>query len=96
MNTNTTTTTATKKVDLTSKTTTYYANKRAETRARGVRYVEETLLPQLIALAESGSSFYSTKPPADVELEDVIKALQERANCSARRTGYQGKISISW
>ena len=96
MNTTTNTTATVKKIDLTAKTQAYYANKRAETRARGIRYVEETLLPQLIAQAESGSRFYSVKPPADVELEDVIKALQERANCSASRTGYQGKISISW
>ena len=92
----TTNTTATKKVDLTAKSQAYYANKRAETRARGIRYVEETLLPQLIAQADNGGRFFSVKPPADVELEDVIKALHERANCSAGRTGYQGKISITW
>lgn len=95
----TTTTVATptpKKVDLTAKTESYYANRRAEKRARGILYVEQVLLPQLITLAESGSRFYSTRPPADVELEDVIKALHEKANCRASRTGYQGKISISW
>ena len=91
-----TTNTTTKKIDLTAKTQAYYANKRAETKAKGIRYVEETLLPQLIAQADSGSRFFSIKPPADVELEDVIKALHERANCNASRTGYKGKISISW
>ena len=94
--TNTNNTTAINKIDLTAKTQAYYASKRAEKRARGIRYVEETLLPQLIAQAENGSRFFSVKPPVDVELEDVIKALQERANCSASRTGYQGKISITW
>lgn len=93
MNTNTATV---KKIDLTAKTEAYYANKRAEKRARGIRYVEETLLPQLIAQADNGGRFFSVKPPIDVELDDVIKALHERANCSASRTGYQGKISISW
>ena len=93
MNTNTATV---KKIDLTAKTEAYYANKRAEKRARGIRYVEETLLPQLIAQADNGGRFFSVKPPIDVELDDVIKALHERANCSASRTGYQGKISVSW
>lgn len=98
MSTTTTTTAvpAPKKVDLTAKTEGYYSDRRAEKRARGIRYVEQVLLPQLITLAECGSRFYSTKPPADVELEDVIKALHEKANCRASRTGYQGKISISW
>lgn len=91
-----TTTTPIKKVDLTAKSQAYYAAKRAEKKARSINWVEETLLPQLTALAESGSRFYSVKPPADVEMEDVIKALHERANCSASRYGYQGKISISW
>ena len=94
--TNTTTATPTKKVDLTARTESYYANRRAEKRARGIRYVEDTLLPQLITQADNGGRFFSVKPPADVELDDVIKALHERANCSASRTGYQGKISISW
>lgn len=95
MNTTTNTTTI-KKIDLTAKSQAYYANKRAETRARGIRYVEETLLPQLIAQADNGGRFFSVKPPADVELEDVIKALHERATCNASRTGYHGKISITW
>lgn len=90
------TTPTSKKVDLTAKTEGYFANIRAEKRARGIRYVDEVLLPQLVTLAENGSRFYCTKPPADVELEDVIKALHEKANCRASRTGYQGKISISW
>lgn len=94
MTTNTTTTT--KKIDLTAKTEAYYAAKRAEKRARGIAYVEETLLPQLTALAETGSRFCCTKPPVDVDLDDVIKAIHERANCRASRSGYQGKISISW
>lgn len=89
-------TTAIKKIDLTAKTQAYYANMRAEKRARGIRYVEEALLPQLITQAERGGRFFSVKPPADVELDDVIKALHERANCNASRTGYQGKISITW
>ena len=89
-------TTTAKKIDLTAKTEAYYANRRAEKRTRGIRYVEETLLPQLVAQADTGSRFFSVKPPADVELEDVIKALHERANCNASRTGYRGKISITW
>ena len=96
MTTNTTTAPIIKKIDLTAKTQAYYAAKRAEKKARGIQWVEETLLPQLTALAESGSRFYCIKPPADLELDDVIKALHERANCSASRSGYQGKISISW
>lgn len=96
MSTTTATAPTPKKVDLTAKTEGYFAYLRAEKRARGIRYVEEVLLPQLITLAENGSRFYCTKPPADVELEDVIKALHEKANCRASRTGYQGKISISW
>lgn len=90
------TTPTSKKVDLTAKTDGYFANARAERKARSVRYVDEVLLPQLVVLAENGSRFYCTKPPADVELEDVIKALHEKANCRASRTGYQGKVSISW
>lgn len=91
-----TNTTKTAKIDLTAKAAAYYANKRAAKRAHSIAYVEETLLPQLVAQAEVGSRFYSVKPPVDVNLEDVIEALQERANCSASRSGYQGKISISW
>lgn len=90
------TATTTEKIDLTAKSEAYYANKRAEKRVRGIRYVEETLLPQVIAQADSGSRFFSVKPPADVELNDVIEALQEKANCNARRISYQGKISITW
>ena len=56
MTTNTTTTI--KKIDLTAKTEAYYAAKRAEKRARGIAYVEGTLLPQLTTLAETGSRFY--------------------------------------
>lgn len=86
----------TAKIDLTAKATAYYASKRAAKRARSIAYVEETLLPQLVAQAESGSRYYSVKPPADVELNDVIEALQERANCKASCSGYNGKISVTW
>ena len=86
----------TAKIDLTAKAAAYYANQRAAKRARGIAYVEETLLPQLITQAEAGSRYYSIKPPVDVESDDVIKALHERANCRASYSGYNGKISITW
>lgn len=91
-----TNTTKTAKIDLTAKAAAYYASKRAAKRARGIAYVEETLLPQLIIQAEAGSRYYSVKPPVDVELDDVVEALHERANCKASCSGYQGKISITW
>ena len=90
------TTNTTTKIDLTAKAQAYHARLRAEKKARGIRFVEETLLPQLINLADEGMHYYSVKPPVDVDLDDVLKALLERANCSASRTGYQGKISITW
>ena len=96
MATTNTTTTTINKIDLTAKAQAYHTRLRAEKRARGIRFVEDTLLPQLIDLAEGGIHFYSVKPPIDVDLDDVIKALHERANCSASKSGYQGKISISW
>ena len=89
-------TTKTAKIDLTAKAEAYYATVRAERKARSIAYVEETLLPQLTALAESGSRFYCTKPPVDVDLDDVVEALYKRANCQACRSGFQGKISIVW
>lgn len=89
-------TTKTAKVDLTAKAAAYYANKRAARRARGIAYVEGTLLPQLIIQAEAGIRYYSIKPPADVDLDDVIEALHERVNCKASHTGHNGKVSISW
>ena len=91
-----TNTAKTAKIDLSAKADAYYANKRAAKRARGIAYVEETLLPQLVTQAEAGSRYYSVKPPVDVELSDVIEALQERANCRASRSGYDRKISITW
>lgn len=96
MSTTNTNTAKTAKVDLTAKAAAYYANKRAAKRARGIAYVEETLLPQLVVQAEAGSRYYSVKPPVDVDLGDVIEALHERANCKASCFGYSGKISITW
>lgn len=85
-----------KKIDLAEKAEACCAIKKAATKARSVKWVEETLLPRLILLAENGNRFYQGALPADVDAEEVIKALHERAICTASRAGHRGEISIIW
>lgn len=96
MTTNITNNPTNKQIDLTAMVVAYNATKKAERKAQSIKWVEENLLPQLVSLAKKGERFYQIKTPASVELEEVIKALHERAICTANRAGYRGEISITW
>lgn len=85
-----------KKIDLTAISQSYFAQKRAEKKARSLTYVEDTLLPSLINAAKTGTRFYCLKIPVELSSDDVITALHERTNCKVSHTGREGKISISW
>lgn len=93
---NTTTNSTFEKINLTAKVETFYADKKAKLEARSITYVEKVLLPKLVGLAEAGTRYDCVLPPEDVDINIVIKALHERAVCSASLAGYGGKISITW
>ena len=83
------------KIDLTARALVYAERKKAERRAKTIEYVED-LLAELVKKADKGGRSATAMVPYELEIEEVIELIHERAICSASRTGTNHKIFISW
>ena len=61
-----------------------------------IEFVEKSVIPYLIDLANKGRKNTIITFPIDLYSSDVISALTERVVCSAHRTGMGATIYISW
>lgn len=91
-----TTSTAIKKIDLAAKVQEHNARVRAEKRQAAIAYVETALVPHLERLAEAGTRFVIITPPGNLDLKDILEALDKKVECIASVNGLRGRINISW
>ena len=84
------------KINLTARATAHFDKVRESKRASAVAYVEKTLIPNLCQLADNGTRFTTIAPPGDLYLSDICNAIEERVECSVSKTGFKGRLSISW
>ena len=84
------------KINLAEKTAEARKAYRIEKREAAKKYVNDTLIPIVVEVAEKGGDFLIVSPPSGLVMEDVIHALQEKVECYARPNGLRGRINISW
>lgn len=87
---------ATTKMSLAEKTEAYNEKVHKQNMAKAVEYVENSLIPALEDQANRGRRFLVACPPRNLVLKDVISALTERVECSAKPNGLKGRINVSW
>ena len=84
------------KINLTERATAHFDKVREGKRVAAVSFVEKSLIPHLCQLADNGTRFTVIAPPSDLYLSDVCDAINERVECSVNKTGFKGRLSISW